>query len=188
VIPLPATVTLKGIWAAIIALAFAILLALLGVQTVRIEGFKIWPLSIEGWKPKAERLQHDLDAVKAAQQVALEKAQAAKAKAELDYKNLAETTDANEQKARADAMAGAERYITDHRVRPQAAGGSAGRTAPAAEDHGATGGNSAGAAPELDEVTVTADDIRICTVNTTRLEAVRDWAIDLSSPASSPTH
>lgn len=185
---LPATVTLKGIWAALIALAFAILLALLAVQTVRIEGFKIWPLGIEGWKPKAERLQHDLDAVKAAQQVALEKAQAAKAKAELDYKNLAETTDANEQKARTDAMADAERYIAGHRVRSQAAGGAAGRTAAPAEDHGTASGDSASPAPELDEVTVTADDIRICTVNTTRLEAVRDWAVGLSSPTPSPTH
>lgn len=47
---LPATITLRGIWAALIALAFAIVLALLAVQTVRIEGFKIWPISMKGYK------------------------------------------------------------------------------------------------------------------------------------------
>ena len=58
---IPPTITLKGIWAALIALAFAIVLALLAVQTARIEGFKIWPLSIEGWKPKAERMERERD-------------------------------------------------------------------------------------------------------------------------------
>jgi len=38
---IPATVTLKGIWAALVALAFAIVLALLAVQTARIEGFRV---------------------------------------------------------------------------------------------------------------------------------------------------
>lgn len=37
---IPASVTLKGIWAAIIAAAFAIVLALLVVQTIRIDGFR----------------------------------------------------------------------------------------------------------------------------------------------------
>jgi hypothetical protein len=179
---IPATITLKGIWAAMIALAFAVLLVLLGVQTVRIEGFKVWPISVEGWKPEAERLQHDLDNVKAAQGIALQKAQAAKAATEKKYADLAETTDANEQKARAQAMGDAERYIAAHRVRNQAAGGSAGRTAASAEDHGTASGDGAGSAPELDEVAVSADDIRICTVNTSRLEAVRTWAVDLTKP------
>lgn len=42
-----------GVTGAIIA---ALCLALLA-QTVRIEGFKIWPLSIEGWKAKAHRFE-----------------------------------------------------------------------------------------------------------------------------------
>lgn len=52
---IPASVTLKGIYAALIALALAVLLALLAVQTIRIEGLKIWPLEIEGLKAKVER-------------------------------------------------------------------------------------------------------------------------------------
>jgi hypothetical protein len=39
-------------------LAIAVLVSLLAVQTARIEGFKVWPLSIEGWKPKAERFEN----------------------------------------------------------------------------------------------------------------------------------
>lgn len=54
----PPSVTLRGIWAALIALAFAIVLVLLAVQTIRLEGFKLWPLSIEGWKSKAERYEN----------------------------------------------------------------------------------------------------------------------------------
>lgn len=50
---IPATVTLKGIWAALIAAAFAIVLGLLAVQTARIEGFKVWPLHWKGWIERA---------------------------------------------------------------------------------------------------------------------------------------
>jgi len=116
-----------------------------------------------------------------AQKIALQKALAAKAAVEKKYAELAETTDANEQKARTDAMADAERYITAHRVRDKAAGSATGRTAAPAEDHSPASSDSAGPAPELDEVSVTADDIRICTTNTTRLEAVRSWALSLGS-------
>jgi hypothetical protein len=52
------TVTLKGIWAALIALAFAILLGLLVVQTVRLEGFKFpllfWSVNYTGALERAE--------------------------------------------------------------------------------------------------------------------------------------
>ena len=96
----------------------AALIVLLTVQTARIEGFKVWPIAVEGWKPKAERLQADLDNVKAAQVVALAKAQAAKDKAEQNYRTLAENTDDQIKQARSAAMASAERYIAAHRVRP----------------------------------------------------------------------
>jgi hypothetical protein len=36
-------------------LAIAVLLALLAVQTVRLEGFKVWPLSVEGAITKAAK-------------------------------------------------------------------------------------------------------------------------------------
>lgn len=185
---IPATITLRGIWAALIALAFAIALALLAVQTVRLEGLKIWPLHIEGWKPKAERLQGELDRIKAAQLVAQQKAIAAKAKAEADYRDLAGRIDTDAKQAHDSAMADAERYIAAHRVRGQAAGSSAGRTVTAAEDHSASGGQSPGAAPVVDEVAVSPDDVRICTTNTIQAETARQWAIDLETSGSTATH
>lgn len=170
-------------------LAIAILVALLAVQTVRLEGFKVWPLSIEGARPKAERLQRDLDNVKAAQAFALEQAQAAKLRAELRYMNLAERIELDAQEDRKSALADAERYIAGNRVRCQAAG-SAGSGAPsAAGDHGAALGDGAGATAKLDGpggdlphpdmVAVLAQDVRICTDNTVRLEAARAWALEL---------
>lgn len=178
---IPATITLKGIWAALIALAFGILLILLGVQTVRIEGFKIWPLHMEGWKPKAERLQLDLDHIKAAQQVALDKALAAKAATEANYRNLAGRIDTDAKQAHDSAMADADAYIRAHRVRSQAAGSAAGNSLAIAEDHGTGNGQGSGSAPELDEVAVSPDDIRICTTNTLQAEAARSWAIQLEA-------
>lgn len=141
-------------------------------------------------RAQVAELQATLEQVKVAEKRATDAALAAKAKAERDYKTLAETTDAEEQKARDTAMADAERYIADHRVRPQAAGGASRPASPAPEDHGSTGSDSAGPAPIVDAVAVTPDDIRICTTNTTRLEAVRAWALSLEavSPATSATH
>ena len=189
-IPIPAwttaTLTLKAIWLALIALAFAIVLALLGVQTTRLEGMKLWPIHIEGWKPRALRDEADLDRIKQAQAAAAVAAKQAKLAQEALYNQLAEKADEKLEAARRDAMADAERYIAAHRVRSQAAGGSTGRTATAAEDRSTASGNSAGSAPILDEVTVSADDIRICTSNTSRLEAVHDWAVGLNRASIAP--
>jgi hypothetical protein len=163
-------------------LAIAILLALLAVQTVRLEGFKLWPLSVEGWKPKAERLQRDLDNVAKAQVTARERLVAAKLKAEADYRNLAERIDDEAEEVRAGALDDAERFIAANRVRCQAAGrGSSG--AVAAADNRDTGDSQAvpGAA-ELDgTVAVPAADIRACTVNTLQAEAARAWALELEA-------
>ena len=179
---IPPTVTLRGIWAALIALAFTILLVLLAVQTVRLEGFNLWPIKYEGCIAKSERLQTDLDNVKAAQVLALEKVEAAKEKAEQAYRNLAENTDEKLEQARVDTMDAAERYIAAHRVRPQAPDRASGGTATASEDRSAQSGDGSGTAPILasqELVTVAPDDIRICTENTIRLENVREWALSL---------
>lgn len=124
----------------------------------------------------------DHEAYVKAQQDALAKAVAAKAATEKKYADLAERTDADAKLAHDAAMADAERYIALHRVRNQAAASQTGGAATAAEDHGAPSGNNSGSAPVVDEVTVNADDVRICTTNTTRLEAVRQWATELAKP------
>jgi len=179
---MPATVTLKGIYAALIAAAFALVLVLLAVQTVRLEGFKIWPIEYEGCIARSERLQTDLNNVKAAQIVASERAQTAKEKAERQYQDLAEKTDEELEQVRDSAMDAAERYIAAHRVYPEAVDRPSGGTTAAPEDFSAGSSDGSGAAPVLasrEFVTVEPDDIRVCTENTIRLEAVREWALGL---------
>lgn len=174
---IPPTVTLKGIWAAAIALAFATVLALLAVQTVRLEGFKMWPFEIEGCLAKSERLEADLDRVKEAQATALLKAQAAKAEAEENYRNLAEETDEQLEQVRTDAMAAAERYIAANRVRYQAPRSVSERPPSAAEDR------DSGLREEVPAdtfVAVTDDDVRACTDVTAYALELRGWALKLN--------
>lgn len=130
----------------------------------------------------------DRAAYVAAQAAALKKALQAKATAEQNYSNLANKVDSDEQKARDAAMAAADRYIASHRVRSQAVAGSTGPASRAATNNASQGGNGPGETPELapDAVVVTADDIRICTENTTRLDAVHDWALGLEKASATP--
>jgi hypothetical protein len=141
-----------------------------------------------GWDKADARLKSceigrvaDRKAYTDAQATALVKAKAAKAATEKKYSDLAERTDADAQKAHDSAMAAAERYIAAHRL-PAHPASQAGGPATPAEDHGAQGGDGSGAAPVVDEIGVSADDIRICTGNTSRLEAVRTWAVGLAAP------
>lgn len=120
----------------------------------------------------------DRAAYEAAQEQAEASALAAKAAAEDDYRQLAERADREHEAELAGANARAERYIAANRVRNQAAGGPAGGTPAAPGDNGTGSGDRSSEAPEL--VTVTEDDIRICTENTVRLEAVRNWALELT--------
>ncbi len=172
----------------IAAAIIAVLLALLGCSLfntyadVSLNGPFGIGFHFEGWKPRALRDELDLAAVKKAQVVALERAEAAKFKAENKYRNLADRIDLNAQNARVDALADAERYIAAHRVRCEASGGAGSGTVAASDRGGAGRGEAASPAPVVDAaVAVSADDVRICTANTVRLEAARDWALGLEN-------
>lgn len=94
------------------------------------------------------------------------------------YAEQAEKADHDHELALADAMGRADRFIAAHRVRTAGAvARPASDPGSAAEGHRPESGDGPGAAPEL--VAVTPDDVRICTANTTRLEAVREWALGL---------
>lgn len=157
------------------------LLALLAVQTIRIEGLKIWPVTVEGWKPKAAHLQNTLDQIEAAQTAATEKAKAEKLLREQQSREQAQRIDDDEKKIRSDAMASAERYIAAHRVRLPTIASAAGGAITPTEDYSTQSSNGANPAPLMDEVAVATDDVRICTENTTRLEAARTWALGLNT-------
>lgn len=167
-------------------LAIALLVAAVAVQTVRLEGFKLWPFSIEGANPRAKRLGDDLAAI-IREQGAAEAAQVAvnDAAARI-YKDVAERIDDEALAARTDALADADRFIAGGGVRPAPARCPPSQTNPAAGDRGAGGGEGVSQAPVMDgTVTVPAEDVRICTVNTLQAEAGRAWALELEA-ASAP--
>lgn len=142
--------------------------------------FAWWRVGV--WHDRADRLAHDLANVKAAQVVALERAEAARARTEAKYLRLAGRIDNEAHNARVGALADADEYIRTHRVRCEAVGGAGSGTVAADADRGSGGGQSASAAPELDvSIAVSADDVRICTRNTVQAEAARDWALSLEA-------
>ena len=79
----------------------------------------------------------------------------------------------------ASASVVAERFIAVGGVR-RAKGvvGKIGGTVASAESGGSQSSDGLGAASQL--VAVTADDVRICTANTVRLESVRAWALGIN--------
>lgn len=131
--PLPwysARIAIKGLWAALIAAAFLIVLAFATVQTVRLEGLKVWPISITGWIETAKVREDERDAERKAHaktKTDYREAQAEAARQEADRLNRVraqqkEITDAIEQDyrarladlgARADRLRGQLRSRTD---------------------------------------------------------------------------
>ena len=165
--------------------AFALVIAFGAVQTVRLEGLNVWPVSVEGWKPKAKRYEGTIRDVRNAQDLAAEKARLARLEQEARYRALAERIDDNAQRGNRMALDAAERFIAagGYRctggVRRRANRGPGSGTGASAESNRPVDPERAGGAPELDGaevVGVTADDVRICTVNTIKAEAAKAWA------------
>lgn len=82
-------IALSRIQAAITAAIFLVALLAFGIQTARIEGFKVWPISVKGYKAKNAELSkqlHDLSTAKNEQKVVtggnLVKAESGRVKAE----------------------------------------------------------------------------------------------------------
>jgi len=123
----------------------------------------------------AERLAH-AETIKAGQQayaaqVALNKAAEAKSAA------IAKESDDAHEKQLALANDRTERWIDANRVRPEKGGSRPVTPGSSAQDQVAERGDGQGLPPDM--VAVPAADVRICTANTLRLEAVRDWGIAL---------
>lgn len=96
---------------------------------------------------------------------------------EAEYQEKAREADQKHRAELSQAMAAAERHIAANRVRQGGCGGATGNAGPAAQGDGPAGADRSGADAEL--VAVTADDVRICTVNTQRLIDGREWAVGL---------
>jgi len=139
----------------------------------------------EGWKPRAQRLAREKDELIAAQTKAAEVQKQLLDQAEQDYRDLAKRTDNETDLATQVALGAADRFIAANRVRCPADRGSPGAAPAAAEGGSSQGNNRSGGGAQLDEgtavdlVAVPAEDIRICTRNTTRLKLGRGWGLDL---------
>lgn len=98
---------------------------------------------------------------------------------EAEYQEKAREADQKHRAELSQAMAAAERHIAAHRVRQGGCGGATGNAGATAQGDGSAGADRSGADAEL--VAVTADDVRICTVNTQRLIDAHNWAISLEN-------
>jgi len=103
-----------------------------------------------------------------ARQIALN--QATKAK----YEAAAKEADHDYRIALADAMSRTDRFIRAGGLRKAGGSGASVANAPAE-------GEAAGVYQGMpaDAIMVSADDVRICTANTVRLQAVREWGLEL---------
>lgn len=175
---------------ALLGIAAAVLLNTYG--DFRFSGPLGMGFHFEGWKPRAQREARRNAALIAAQAKAVAEQKALLAKAEQDYRDLAERTDNETDLATQVALGTADRFIAASRVHCPADRGSSGAAPASPSGGGAQSGDRSGGAAELDAigpagapgadlVAVTAEDIRICTRNTVRLQKARDWGLRLQS-------
>lgn len=128
---------------------------------------------------KAGQVAHltaQANAFKTAQVEAASLAKQKHDKQEAAYIAKAQDADHAYQTQLAAAQSAADRYIAGHRLHADGTG-SASATPASPQSSGA-------ASPDrpdnpADMVAVSADDINACTVNSTRLQAARDWALGL---------
>lgn len=165
-------------WVAPYLLPILIALALLGwglaaTFKIQIEGLRIWPVHIVGWREENGALKLDLDNIKAAQAVAGERAAAAKLAEENRSRLNAERIDNEMDTLRAAARAATERY----RMRSQAANRAPGHPTTPADDNGPQGTDGAGEGA----VMVGRSDLDILVENTVRLKAAAEWAKTLNA-------
>ena len=150
------------------------LITLIAFLWIKLYGFLWWDGAIEQRdKARAETAQVIAASKQAqAQQIALNEATKAK------YEAAAEKADHEHSIELADAMSRADRFIRAGGVRKAGGSGASVANAPA---EGETAGSGNGAGPGAELVAVTAEDVRICTANTVRLQAVREWGLSLQA-------
>ncbi len=156
--------------------------ALLGlVRRYPLQAALIASLCLSGWlwRGKQEALaERDLARVQFADcqragikareaQIALNRETKAK------YEAAAKEADHEHEKALALANDRTERWIANHRVRPQEDRSRASGTSAPSQGEATERGD--GRSEGTDLVAVSADDVRICTANTLRLKAVNEW-------------
>jgi hypothetical protein len=159
-------------------------LALLGwglatVFKVQIEGFKLWPIHVVGWREENKTLRLDLDTIKNGQALAKAKAAKARRETEAKYRDIAERNERAHKIELEKARAATDSFVARNRLRIKAAQGvSSGAPAPAEGDGAGLSGHPADTA-EL--VAVPESDVRIAAENYTYAKKAYDWAQELKA-------
>lgn len=143
---------------------------------VQIEGLRLWPIHVVGWREENNNLRLDLDAIKAAQVTAAAKALAAKAAEEARSRADAERTDDAFKNEIDHYRSLASRYASANRVRPQAPRSASSGAATPSTDHSAEGTNG----PSNTAVVLDRADFDIMVENSVRLKAAVEWAKTLN--------
>ena len=200
-----AKVALKAGWLLFIGAIVVGALALAAIQTVRLEGLHIWPLSIDGWKKTAEGRQQQIDDFLHAQKAAENDAQDQNRKTEDRYRAIAKRIEDDAQTELDRALRDADRFIAAGGLRREGAGNPPCPAIAAGQDHRAAdtagtrrtaqlddAGHRPGAGLAIDAeaiplghyVTISAEDIRICTRNTIKAEAGAQLAGQLQAASA----
>lgn len=201
-----AKIALRGIWLIFIGALLIAALTFGIVQTIRLEGLHVWPVSVTGWIKTAEERQATIDMLENAQDLAAAKALVARIAQEAAYRDIAERIDEDAQDNLDSALGAADRFIAAGGMRrPGAAGSPRGAAGTGREDHAAEDPGRAGRAPQLDAaiagvldrldeaagegtggdfVLVSAADVRICTRNTVKAEAGHQLATQLQAASN----
>lgn len=185
-----ATYTLKGVWAALIAAVVVLLLAIVVIQTSRLQGFKVWPVNVEGALPKIDRLELEIAAIIQAQKDATQAQQQVNSAAETTYRDISGRIDHDTAQQIETELDVADRYVRANSLRGQASRCAPRRAATAPGHNSASSGEAAGSQAIVDDsdsygdegmVVVNATDVRVCTINTLQAEAGRRWALELEA-------
>ena len=131
---------------------------------------------MHAWKVQAGAYKQTIAQMEAASDANHKAQLAQKAAVEQRYKELASNADQQHEKELADANDALRRYIASHRVRQASDSGVSTASVPA-ESGSAQGDQRSGSDAFM--VAVSANDLEICTINTTRLQAAREWALGL---------
>ena len=166
-LPLFSLSLLKWHWKLIVG---ALLLAALGVQTLRVAGLKS-SLTAEKAGRTADRLSYEK-----AQAEATANALSNKLKVETENAKKADVAD-----SRADDLAARYRALSLQYASAQRAAGKADLPSPAQGAESSDGPGRPSLVPQ-GSILIPQADALICATNTARLEAVREWALSLSQP------
>ena len=138
-------------------------------------------LYIQGLRLHSAKVERDaarqtIAQMEAASAANLKAQLAQKAAVEQHYKEQARETDLKYAQELGSARDRLAAYIARNRVRTENSGGVSASSGPAESDR-SSGVDGPRLPPEL--VAVSPDDLEICTVNSERLRAARDWALGL---------